>query len=99
MNTPLLLERGSFSSATARPGDQLNGFKNGETQLFNSRGVVKWVYFQKKWSVHLTSIFGCKFAALLFDQFIFFTFSALYGYFKKLLKKLFIIIILLYYNV
>ncbi len=41
-------------SATARPGDRLNGlFKNGKTQLFNSRGIVKWAYFQKKWSVHL----------------------------------------------
>ncbi len=26
-------------SATARPGDRLNGFKNSKTQLFNSRGV------------------------------------------------------------
>jgi len=25
----------------------LNGFENGETQLFNSGGVVKWAYFQK----------------------------------------------------
>jgi len=28
----------------------LNGFENGETQLFNSGGVVKWAYFQNKWS-------------------------------------------------
>ncbi len=34
-------------SATARPGDRLNGFKNGKSQLFNSRGGVKWAYFQK----------------------------------------------------
>ncbi len=40
-------------SATARLRDRLNGFKNGKTQLFNSWGVVKWVYFQKKWSVPL----------------------------------------------
>ncbi len=44
-------------SATTRPGDRLNGFKNGKTQLFNSRGGVKWAYFQKKWSVSL--IFHC----------------------------------------
>ncbi len=31
-----------------RPGDRLNGFKNCKTQLFYSRGVVKWAYFQKK---------------------------------------------------
>ncbi len=41
-------------SATARPGDRLNGFKNGKTQLFNSRGDVKLAYFQKKWSVPLS---------------------------------------------
>ncbi len=28
-------------SATTGPGDHLNGFKNGKTQLFNSRGAVK----------------------------------------------------------
>ncbi len=41
-------------SATARPGDQLNGFKNGKTHLFNSRGGVKWAYLKKKWSVPLS---------------------------------------------
>jgi len=31
-----------------------NGFENGETQLFNSEGVVKWAYFfKKKWSIPL----------------------------------------------
>ncbi len=40
-------------SATARPGDRLNGFENGKTQLFNSWGVGKSAYFQKKWSVPL----------------------------------------------
>ncbi|KAK9976584.1 hypothetical protein ABG768_021789 [Culter alburnus] len=30
------------------PGDRLNGFENGKTQLFNSRGVGKLDYFQKK---------------------------------------------------
>ena len=29
-------------SGTARPGDRLNGFENGKTQLFNSGGVVKF---------------------------------------------------------
>jgi len=28
-------------------------FENGKTQLFDSRGVVKWAYFQKKWSIPL----------------------------------------------
>jgi len=32
----------------------MNGFENGKTQLFNSGGVVKWAYFQKKWSIPLT---------------------------------------------
>jgi len=27
--------------------------KMGKTQLFNSGGVVKWAYFQKKWSIPL----------------------------------------------
>ncbi len=40
-------------SATDRPGDRLNGFENGKTQLFNSWGDGKWAYFQKKWSVPL----------------------------------------------
>ncbi len=40
-------------SATVRPGDRLNGFENGKTQLFNSWGVGKCAYFQKKWSVPL----------------------------------------------
>ncbi len=40
-------------SATARPGDRLNGFKNGKTQMFNSWGVGKLAYFQKEWSVAL----------------------------------------------
>ncbi len=44
----------SFKSATARHGDRLNGFENGKTQLFNSWGVGKWAYFQKKWSVTLS---------------------------------------------
>jgi len=35
-------------SGTARTGDQLNGFKKGKNQQFNSGGVVKWAYFQKK---------------------------------------------------
>jgi len=35
-------------SGTARIGDRLNGFKNGKTQQFNSGGVVKSAYFQKK---------------------------------------------------
>ncbi len=34
-------------SATARPGDWLNGFENGKTQLFNSWGVGKFAYFKK----------------------------------------------------
>ncbi len=45
-------------SATARPGDGLNGFKNGKTQPFNSRGGVKLAYFQKKWSVPLMKVVG-----------------------------------------
>jgi len=28
--------------------NRLNGFENSKTQLFNSGGVVKWAYFQKK---------------------------------------------------
>jgi len=40
-------------SGIARTGDRLNGFKNGTTQQFNSGGVVKWAYFQKKWSIPL----------------------------------------------
>jgi len=40
-------------SANARTGDRLNGFKKGKTQQFNSGGVVKWAYFQKKWSIPL----------------------------------------------
>ncbi len=40
-------------SATARPGDRLNGFENGKTQRFNSWEVGKWAYFPKKWSVPL----------------------------------------------
>jgi len=35
-------------SGTARTGDRLNGFKKGKTQQFNSGGVVKYAYFQKK---------------------------------------------------
>jgi len=34
-------------------GDWLNGFKKGKTQQFNSTGVVKWAYFQKKSGVSL----------------------------------------------
>ncbi len=37
-----------YHSTKTAPGDRLNGFKNGQTQLFNSRGVGKWAYFQKK---------------------------------------------------
>jgi len=33
--------------------NQLNGFENGRTQLFNSGGVVKCL-FAKKWSIPLT---------------------------------------------
>jgi len=33
--------------------NQLNGFENGKTQLFNSEGVVKWAYFPKKGSIPL----------------------------------------------
>jgi len=34
--------------------NRLNGFENGKTWLFNSGGVVKWAYFQKKkWSIPL----------------------------------------------
>ncbi len=48
-------------SATARPGDRLNGFENSKTQLFNSWGGGKWAYFQKKWSVPLkVYIVKCK---------------------------------------
>jgi len=42
----------------------LNCFKNCKTQLFNSGGVVKWAYFQKKWSflvfawIRLQSLFS-----------------------------------------
>jgi len=31
--------------------NRLNTFENGKPQLFNSGGVVKKAYFQKKWSV------------------------------------------------
>jgi len=41
--------------------NRMNGFENGKTQLFNSGGVVKWEYFQKKveypfnvWSVDIS---------------------------------------------
>lgn len=30
---------------------QLNGLKNGETPVFNSRGLENWVYLQKKLGV------------------------------------------------
>jgi len=30
------------------PENQMNVFENGKTQLFNSGGIVKWAYFQKK---------------------------------------------------
>jgi len=33
--------------------NRLNGFENGKTHLFNSGGVVKRAYFQKKWSIPL----------------------------------------------
>ncbi len=45
-------------SVTTRPGDQLNGFKNGKTQQFISWGDIKWAYFQKKWSVPLKALYG-----------------------------------------
>jgi len=35
-------------SGTTRTGDRLNGFKKGKTQQFNSEGVGKLAYFQKK---------------------------------------------------
>jgi len=38
--------------------NRLNGFENGKTQLFNSGGVIKCAYFQKKWSIPL--IEHCK---------------------------------------
>jgi len=37
--------------------NRLNGFENGKTQLFNSGGVVKGAYFQKKWSIPLKYLF------------------------------------------
>jgi len=38
-----------------------DGFENGETQLFNSGGVVKWAYFQKKqWSISLKPNYTVK---------------------------------------
>jgi len=46
-------------SGTARTGDRLNGFKKGKTQQFNSGGVVKWAYFQKKWSIPLSIYLVC----------------------------------------
>jgi len=36
--------------------NRLNGFANGKTRLFKSGGVVKWAYFQKKWSIPLTCL-------------------------------------------
>jgi len=35
-------------SGTARTGDRLNGFNNGKTQQFNSRGVVIKKKIKKK---------------------------------------------------
>ncbi len=43
-------------SATARPGDRLNGFKNGKIQLLTSWGVGKLAYLKKKWSVPLNTV-------------------------------------------
>jgi len=40
-------------SGITRTRDRLNGFKKGKTQQFNSGGVVKWAYFQKKSGVSL----------------------------------------------
>ncbi len=40
-------------SATARPGDRLNGFKNGKIQLLTSWGVGKLAYLKKKSGVFL----------------------------------------------
>jgi len=37
--------------------NRLNGFENGKTRLFNSGGVVKLAYFQKKWSIPLRTVF------------------------------------------
>jgi len=37
--------------------NRLNGFENGKTPLFNSGGVGKWAYFQKKkWSIPLSFV-------------------------------------------
>ncbi len=47
----LIFQLPTSKSATARPGDQLNGFENGKTQLFNSWGVGELAYFVL--SVHL----------------------------------------------
>jgi len=56
-------------SGTARTGDQMNGFKKGKTQQFNSGGVVKWAYFQKKslLSVWITSL-DCPFNKAAFGS-------------------------------
>ncbi len=48
--------------------DRQNGFKNGKTQLFNSRGVVKWAYFQKKWSVPLKEPYFLSVKIVLINQ-------------------------------
>ncbi len=42
-------------SATARPGDRLNGFKNGKIQLLTSWSW-KMSLFKKKWSVPLNTV-------------------------------------------
>jgi len=45
--------------------NRLNGLENGETQLFNSEGVVKWAYFQKKWSIPLKRHFCVLYLSLM----------------------------------
>jgi len=37
--------------------NRLNGFENSKTQLFNSGGVVKWAYFQKKVEYPFNTLF------------------------------------------
>jgi len=45
------------SVAAAEPSLGPPPFKKGKTQQFNSGGVVKWAYFQKKWSIPLSKVF------------------------------------------
>ncbi|KAL1248092.1 hypothetical protein QQF64_023468, partial [Cirrhinus molitorella] len=46
--------------ATGRTGDRLNGFENAKTHLFNSGGVGKRDYLQKKWNVPLIKSVTCR---------------------------------------